>query len=177
LRGAVAAVRGVDERLLDALRFTPAGGPTQSTMESTSLAAEHGVLWFSLGGVMAAIDGSRRHAWLLAGCSAPISILVNLLLKQIVRRPRPARSSEEADAKRTSFSFPSAHATSSFTAATIVRQVEPRLLTPAMALASLVAYSRIYLAKHYPLDVAAGAGLGIGLGLAASRLTSGRQSR
>lgn len=177
-QAAVAAARTVDERLLAALRFNPAGGRAQSTMESSSRAAQHGILWFSLGGVMAAVDRRRRHSWLVVAFSAPASILVNLLLKQIVRRPRPSESTKKAVSKlQTSFSFPSAHATSSFTAATIVRQVEPRLLAPALALASLVAYSRIYLAEHYPIDVAAGAGLGIGLGAVTSRSLGARGRR
>lgn len=177
LRGFGDHVRRTDKRLLELLRFSPADNLTRHTMESISRAAEHGILWSVLGGSMAIFDSPRSRSWLVVACSAPLSILINLLLKQVVRRPRPGEADSRGDLKgRVSFSFPSAHATSSFTAATIARTIEPRLLVPGMGLASLVAYSRVYLDKHYPLDVATGAILGVGLGTITSRIAD-RKSR
>jgi undecaprenyl-diphosphatase len=44
--------------------------------------------------------------------------------------------------------------------------VHPPLAPAAMALATLVAYARMYLGVHYPLDVAAGAAIGLITGAA-----------
>jgi len=64
------------------------------------------------------------------------------------------------------FSFPSAHATNIF-ASMVVLALRYRKAAPAfLSLAVVVAYSRVYVGVHYPLDVAAGAGLGAAIALA-----------
>jgi undecaprenyl-diphosphatase len=58
-------------------------------------------------------------------------------------------------------SFPSGHAATSFAAATVLSAAAPRL-TPVWALlATAIAFSRVYVGVHYPLDVVAGAVLGV----------------
>jgi membrane-associated phospholipid phosphatase len=61
-------------------------------------------------------------------------------------------------------SFPSAHATSSFAAATAYGRVEPRTRLPLYALAAGICVSRPYLGMHYPSDVLAGVALGTLIG-------------
>ena len=63
-------------------------------------------------------------------------------------------------------SFPSGHAATSFAAATLLALVLPRLAVPAAVLALAVAWSRLYLGVHYPLDAVAGAVLGVVIGFA-----------
>ena len=53
-------------------------------------------------------------------------------------------------------SFPSGHAATAFAAAVAVALFYPRLGRPLLALAAVVALSRVYLGVHYLLDVAAG---------------------
>ena len=77
-------------------------------------------------------------------------------------------------------SFPSGHATTSFAAAAAVAVLVPRWRWPALALATLVGFSRIYLGVHYALDVLIGALLGTIIGacvaLIARRVRSGAWS-
>ena len=49
--------------------------------------------------------------------------------------------------------------------ATVLLHYDRRLGIPALVMAILVAFSRLYLYVHYPTDVLAGAVLGIGIGL------------
>jgi decaprenylphosphoryl-5-phosphoribose phosphatase len=65
------------------------------------------------------------------------------------------------------YSFPSAHATTSFTAARAYGGLIPA--APLYAAASLFAVSRPYLGVHYPSDVIVGALLGAVLGVAGCR--------
>jgi undecaprenyl-diphosphatase len=59
-------------------------------------------------------------------------------------------------------SFPSGHAATSFAcAATLARFVPRRVAVLLYALAALIAFSRVYVGVHYPLDVLAGAFLGL----------------
>ena len=58
------------------------------------------------------------------------------------------------------FSFPSGHTLASFEAAVVLLIRDRRFGIPAIVLAVLIAFSRLYLYVHYPTDVLAGAVLG-----------------
>jgi membrane-associated phospholipid phosphatase len=58
-------------------------------------------------------------------------------------------------------SFPSGHSVTAFALAFVLSRVYPRYASLFYGLAVLVAISRVYLAKHFPSDVVAGAAVGI----------------
>ena len=83
-----------------------------------------------------------------------------------------------------SASFPSGHASGAFALAVSLGLLVPRARIPALALATLVGLSRIWLGVHYLSDVIAGALLGSAVALAMhylslriARLASARSSR
>lgn len=61
-------------------------------------------------------------------------------------------------------SFPSTHAMNSFAFMTVLAAAFPKHRRWYYAGAALIAYSRIHVGAHYPLDVLCGAGFGYGLG-------------
>ena len=71
-------------------------------------------------------------------------------------------------------SFPSGHSATAFACATVIAWASPRLAVPAFVLAALVAWSRVYVGVHYPLDVLGGALLGVLVATALLRLARGR---
>jgi len=86
------------------------------------------------------------------------------LLKEWVGRIRPCQVLEEVRLLtdcNTSYSFPSSHAVNIFAAAYFLSQVFRRLAPLIFAIAAVVAYSRIYIGIHYPLDVIGGAAIGL----------------
>ncbi len=119
--------------------------------------------------------------WLCRGFKGMIHSLVVLLLvisltdllvgkvaKGLWRRPRP--TSVEMDVRAIaptggSPSFPSAHAANWFAAAKALSNFVPEGKPSLFAIASLVAYSRIYLGVHYPSDVIAGCIIGYAMAL------------
>ena len=109
-------------------------------------------------------------AALLAVGSAALLVTV---LKVTVDRPRPPLAMTGLDPVGlvpASASFPSGHAATAFAAAVAVGLVHPRLRRPLLALASVVALSRVYLGVHYVLDVLAGTVLGAAVGIGAARV-------
>lgn len=82
-------------------------------------------------------------------------------VKRIVRRDRPQASSSSS----ASFSFPSAHASSTWTSATVLwRHLGWKVGVPAAAVATLVSASRVEQRQHFMSDVAFGAAIGIASG-------------
>jgi len=57
--------------------------------------------------------------------------------------------------------FPSGHSATAFACATVIAWAAPRLRVPAFVLAAAIAWSRVYVGVHWPLDVLGGAALGV----------------
>jgi undecaprenyl-diphosphatase len=80
-----------------------------------------------------------------------------------------------------SASFPSGHAASSFACATVLSFLCPRAAPAFYVLAAAIAYSRLYVGVHWPLDVVGGAVLGVVIALlllsAVRRRSRGRLRR
>jgi undecaprenyl-diphosphatase len=87
------------------------------------------------------------------------SLLV-VVVKRMVRRTRPALDVQSV-VPPDRFSFPSGHTAAAFAVAIAMFGAVPWLAPGLLLLAICVAYGRMYLGVHYPLDVAAGAALGL----------------
>ena len=131
-----------------------------------SKAGENAYIWFAIGVIGAVVDPDRRWQWIVMALAGPAAIIVNFGIKLIFRRPRPQLDGlPPLGGAPSSLSFPSAHATASFTAATVATRISPELAPIVFGLAALMALTRPYLGMHYPSDVLAGAALGTAFGL------------
>lgn len=121
---------------------------------------------------------SGRAASLFLLPSFGFNALINNIIKYIISRPRPIhvdawdgiiRTLEEYDA---SYSFFSAHSSNSFCVAVFsslfFRNKRYSIIISLWAVS--VAYSRIYVGKHYPLDVLCGIFFGIFTGILGYKL-------
>lgn len=102
-------------------------------------------------------------------------ILVEMILKNIIVRPRPQLTIADVilpyDFSQ-SFSFPSGHATMAFAAAFILGREYKKYRWLFYLLAFLISFSRIYLGKHYSSDVIGGAILGVLIGIISIKITN-----
>ena len=140
-------------------------------MPLITLLGDAGIFWIAMAVVMLFFPKYRK-----IGLSMGISLLIGLLLcnvtlKPLVGRIRPYDYQLEnfgvqikllIEAQH-DFSFPSGHTIASFEAATALMIRNRKLGIPAMVLAVLIAFSRLYLYVHYPTDVLASVVLGIGI--------------
>ena len=105
---------------------------------------------------------------LVAAAAAGLAWLLSSLAKAAADRPRPYQVIPDAVLRQQpahGTSFPSSHTTIAVATVIALLPFLPRpLARAAIVFAALVAWSRIYLGVHYPLDVIGGAGLGLVVG-------------
>jgi undecaprenyl-diphosphatase len=130
-----------------------------------SAVGDFSLIW-QIASVARALRGREREAIRLSVALAAESALINVGVKSLFRRARPAWEQPRPRGLRRprSSSFPSGHATSGFMAATLLATDRPRSRPFWFALAAVVASSRVHVKIHHGSDVAAGAVIGIGLG-------------
>ena len=140
-------------------------------MPLITLLGDAGIFWIACSLVMILIPKTRKTGWAM-GISLLIGLLVcNVTLKPLVGRIRPYDYQWQFFQKEIhllveglhDYSFPSGHTIASFEAATALLIGNKKLGIPAMVLAVLIAFSRLYLYVHYPTDVLASIVLGVGI--------------
>ena len=93
-------------------------------------------------------------------------------LKRAIGRTRP-----DGDAKRSNSSFPSSHAANAFALAFVLARRYRRAAAVFVLLAAAVAFSRMYLNRHYISDAVAGAAIGTACAWAVARWMTARAVR
>ena len=121
---------------------------------------DEGYLWIAIGIALLFFKKTRA-----VGVSVLLALLINLFitnigLKNIIARPRPFNVNPELVTlikHPSSFSFPSGHTSGSLTAAFVLYHLMPKKIgVPAVVLATMIAFSRMYVGVHYPTDVLGG---------------------
>lgn len=120
--------------------------PTRATMEFVSAKSRLVLFGAAVAGLVAGPAG-RAFVAELAIALVPVNLSVEGL-KWTVARTRP-----DGDSHRRNSSFPSSHAANGFALAAVVTHRLRKLAIPAWIVATLVAYSRMVLDRHWLSDV------------------------
>jgi undecaprenyl-diphosphatase len=135
-----------------------------------------GAVWITIAFVLA-LARRQPSLFMLVTAGVLTADMLALLLKMLGGRRRPFVANPEQDplvGTPFDLSLPSGHAATSFAGATLLAWYAPRLAVPLFALAVLIAWSRVYVGVHYPLDIVAGAVLGIAVATALRLLEANR---
>ena len=130
-------------------------------MPIITLLGDAGIFWIAVA-VLFMITKKHRKTGIGMMLALMMGLLIcNIWLKPTVARIRPYDFQMEYFLKEIpllaggmhDFSFPSGHTIASFEAAVVILLNNRKLGVPAMILAFLIAFSRLYLYVHYPTDV------------------------
>ena len=124
---------------------------------------EHGIGWILLSIVLAAIPKTRKCGITMMAAMAVTFVLGNVLLKNLIARPRPCAVDTSVKLLipyPSEYSFPSGHTSNGFSAAVTIFAYYRKAGILAILVAGIIAFSRMYLFVHYPTDILGGILLG-----------------
>lgn len=149
-------------------------------MAGITFLGDKGWFWLLLAVVFLCIKKTRPLGAAMVISIAAGALVGNLILKPLVARQRPCWLDQSVAllvASPRDFSFPSGHTLVSFEGAVSILLYRRKWGWWALALAVLIAFSRLYLFVHFPTDVLAGAALGTAVALAVHRVMAQRGQR
>ena len=182
-----------DLPILDWIQANLKSGFMDTFMPFITKFGDHGLFWMIVAAVLVIVPKPRKTGLGMAFAMVIGLLVCNITLKPLVARIRPYDLQLEQfgitiqllGERMHDFSFPSGHTIASFEAAVVLLKNSKKMGIPAMILAVLISFSRLYLYVHYPTDVLAAVILGtlfalIGDAIAAKgapKLPSGKKGK
>lgn len=156
-------IQGIDNSIVLWIRDTLTCGFLDTIMPAVSFLGNKGLFWLLLSVICILLGGEKRKWGILILASLALTALfANILMKPSVARIRPYEALQMSILipPPHDYSFPSGHTAAAFAAAVAGLLQNKKLGIGLLLFALLMAFSRLYLAVHYPSDVLAGALIG-----------------
>lgn len=122
------------------------------------------IIWIIISAILMLNKKYRNIGFMVLGSLLLSSLIADCLLKNIIQRVRVIADIPTVNLlipMPLSYSFPSGHTATSFAAAGVLAKEFKRYRIYFLALASVIAFSRIYLYVHYPTDIISGIVIGL----------------
>lgn len=162
-------LQGIDIKVLNLLNKRFRYALLDKIMPLITALGNGGLVWIIASIYMISNEDYKIQGYMIMTALIVTTIIGEGIIKHLIKRTRPFINLIESKlliSKPITYSFPSGHTASSFAAAGILLAMNNKWSILAIILASLIAFSRVYLNVHYPTDVVTG----IILGLLCSRL-------
>jgi len=157
-------IRNFDNTLMESIRSHMRCKFLDFIMPFITKLGSAGMIWIVVALVFLNSEKYHSYGFMLITSLLVCLLLGNLTLKPLFERTRPCDMNTVIQlliARPTDFSFPSGHTMSSFAAASVIFYANDNMGIAAFVLASLIAFSRLYLYVHYPSDILAGIIIGV----------------
>ncbi|WP_367179346.1 phosphatase PAP2 family protein [Clostridium sp.] len=153
-----------DDSILLFVKYNMHGIIMDKIMVISTYLGNNGIIWIIIALVLICNHKYRKVGFMALAALILSGILGDEILKNVFRRARPLDTISTMNIlipRPLSYSFPSGHTMSSFAVAGVLGKCFKKYAIEFISLASLIAFSRVYLYVHYPTDVLAGAILGL----------------
>jgi undecaprenyl-diphosphatase len=154
--------------------------PLDTPLWLVSVVGRGGLVWLAIGAALAAARRLSARGLLQLALAILMAVaLADRVIKPLAGRPRPfdeIAGLQVIGGRPDDSSFPSGHAANAFAGALVLARLAPWGQAVWWTFAVAIAFSRVYLGVHHPLDVAAGALIGLLCGGVALRVRWRRSS-
>lgn len=154
--------RNIDSKALEYISVNCKNKTFDKIMPIITMLGNLGIVWFAISSLLL-----LKVEYRIIGIGVILALILTTIIgegiiKHIVKRKRPFTYKEEEllISKPITYSFPSGHTASSFAALAVFLQMNGKLGLMVSPIATLIAFSRVYLKVHYPTDVIFGMLLG-----------------
>lgn len=150
--------------VLDFIQEHIACGFLDKVMPILTSLADAGIIWIIAAVVMLCFKKTRKMGLTVGIALVMGLILGNGVMKPLINRVRPYTLNEDFKLLIEPLhdgSFPSGHTLASFEAAGAMMLRNKKFGIPALVLAIVIAFSRLYLYVHYPTDILGGIVFGL----------------
>ncbi len=149
-----------DLPILDWIQANLQSGFMDKFMPFITVFGDAGIFWMICAALLLIFPKTRKIGLGMSFAMVIGLVVSNMTLKPLVARIRPYDLQAELGVAikllceaQHDFSFPSGHTIASFEAAVVLLKNSKKMGIPAMILAVLISFSRLYLYVHYPTDV------------------------
>ncbi len=159
-------IENIDFAVLNFIQSFLTSPVTDAVMKFITHLGDDGIIWIIFA-VVLLFPKKTRRCGITVGVALILGLVLgNVVIKNIFCRMRPytlegAAVTMPLIGEQSEFSFPSGHTRSSFEAAFVLFWSDKRLGIPALVLATLIAFSRLYFYVHFPTDIIGGIFLGL----------------
>jgi len=151
-----------------------------AVMVFLSTIGNSGICWIIISLLLAMFPKTRKCAVTMMISMALTFLFANVILKNVIARPRPYTADTGIILLipyPSDYSFPSGHTANGITAAVTIFYYYRRAGFAAIILALAIAFSRLYLFVHYPTDIFGGLLIGIADAMLAILIVKTREQR